>query len=131
MITPTLLNQKDNSLTRSGLAISDSLAPSVVPPAKQARARSREYQESNKVLLPVEHSHYSDEELLQLIAQRDANALSEIYDRHAQMVYNLIVRIVREPAIAEDLLQETFWQVWQKAESFSGSRFHIITILGA
>ena len=117
MIILTLLNQKDNLLTRSGLAISDSLVPLVGKMA--ARARSNGYQESNKVLLPVEHSHYPDEELLQLIAQRDANALSEIYDRHAQTVYNLIMRIVKEPAIAEDLLQETFWQVWQKAETFS------------
>lgn len=75
----------------------------------------------NKVELAVEHSHYSDEELLQLIAQRDADALSEIYDRHAQTVYNLIMRIVREQTAAEDLLQESFWQVWEKASTFEGS----------
>ena len=121
MIILTLLNQKDNFLTRSRLAISDSLVPLVVPVISAGRGHQKgnEYQELNKVDLAVEHSHYSDEELLQLIAQRDANALSEIYDRHAQTVYNLIMRIVKEPAIAEDLLQETFWQVWQKAETFS------------
>lgn len=55
----------------------------------------------------------SDEALLQLIAQRDAAALETFYDRHAQTVYNLIMRIVRDSAIADELLQETFWQVWQ------------------
>jgi RNA polymerase sigma-70 factor (ECF subfamily) len=55
----------------------------------------------------------SDEALLQLIAQRDAAALETFYDRHAQTVYNLIMRIVRDAAIADELLQETFWQVWQ------------------
>ncbi|MFN8456228.1 MAG: sigma-70 family RNA polymerase sigma factor [Anaerolineae bacterium] len=55
----------------------------------------------------------SDDALLQLIGQRDASALEMLYDRYAQTVYNLIIRIVRDSAIADELLQETFWQVWQ------------------
>ena len=55
----------------------------------------------------------SDETLLQMIAQRDAAALEMLYNRYAQTIYNLIKRIVQEPAIADELLQETFWQVWQ------------------
>jgi len=49
-----------------------------------------------------------------------ADALEALYDRHAATVYNLIHRIVRDPAIAEDILQETFSTVWQKAGEFSG-----------
>jgi RNA polymerase sigma-70 factor (ECF subfamily) len=63
---------------------------------------------------------YSDEVLLERIATQDAAALEVLYDRHAQIVYNLIVRIVRETTIADDLLQETFWQVWQQADKFRG-----------
>jgi RNA polymerase sigma-70 factor (ECF subfamily) len=55
----------------------------------------------------------SDEALLQLIAERSTEALETLYDRHAQTTYNLIIRIVRDPAVADELLQETFWQVWQ------------------
>jgi RNA polymerase sigma-70 factor (ECF subfamily) len=62
----------------------------------------------------------SDEILLQHIARQDAEALAELYDRYAQIVYNLIVRIVRDTATADELLQETFFQVWQKAGEFSG-----------
>jgi RNA polymerase sigma-70 factor (ECF subfamily) len=58
--------------------------------------------------------------LLQLIVQRDSDALAELYDRHAQIVYNLIVRIVGDLAVADELLQETFWQAWQKSGEFSG-----------
>jgi RNA polymerase sigma-70 factor (ECF subfamily) len=58
-------------------------------------------------------SQQSDETLLQLIAQQDAAALELLYDRYAQTIYNLINRIVQDPAIADELLQETFWQVWQ------------------
>ena len=58
----------------------------------------------------------SDEALLQLIAERNAVALETLYDRYAQLIYNLIVRIVNDPAIADEVLQETFWQVWLARE---------------
>lgn len=62
-----------------------------------------------------------DERLLQRMAERDVAALETLYDRHAQPIYNLILRIVREPALAEELLQDTFWQAWQKAATFHAS----------
>ncbi|MEZ4728540.1 MAG: hypothetical protein R3E79_15510 [Caldilineaceae bacterium] len=40
----------------------------------------------------------SDEQLLQLVARRDADAFETLYDRHAQIVYNLILRINGRPA---------------------------------
>lgn len=63
----------------------------------------------------------TDENLLRLIAQHDATALATLYDRHAQTIYNLIMRIVREPASADEILQDTFWQVWRKAAEFQGA----------
>lgn len=60
----------------------------------------------------------SDELLLQLISRKDLFAYETFYDRHTQTVYNLLMRIVRDPTIAEELLQETFWQVWQKAGQY-------------
>ncbi len=60
----------------------------------------------------------SDELLLRRIAQRDPDALSALYDRHARTVYNLSLRIVRDTATADEVLQDTFWQVWQSAEQY-------------
>lgn len=68
----------------------------------------------------MEYNRHSDDLLLQQIAQKDPAALEAFYDRYAQTVYNLIVRIVRDLALADELLQETFWQVWQKADEFTG-----------
>ncbi len=62
---------------------------------------------------------YSDEQLLQLISRQDLLAYEALYDRHAQVVYNLLNRIVRDAATAEELLQETFWQAWQKAGQYA------------
>ena len=58
------------------------------------------------------YTHLSDEELLGLVAQQqDKRAYETLYDRHASTIFSLIVRIVRERPAAEELLQETFWQI--------------------
>lgn len=62
----------------------------------------------------------SDEWLLQSIAARNHEALEVLYDRHAQVVYNVIVRIVRDTAAADEILHDTFWLVWQNAHTFRG-----------
>lgn len=65
--------------------------------------------------------HYNDESLLQLVAQRNLAAYDLLYQRHAQVMYNLLVRIVRDQATAEDLLQDVFWQIWENANQYRGS----------
>jgi RNA polymerase sigma-70 factor (ECF subfamily) len=67
------------------------------------------------------YANQTDEALLRLIRGKDIRAYERLYDRHAQVVYNLVMRIVRDPASAEELLQEIFWQVWQKAEQYEGT----------
>jgi RNA polymerase sigma-70 factor (ECF subfamily) len=67
------------------------------------------------------HLDESDETLLRLVSRKDVRAYELLYDRHAQTVYNLLMRIVRDAAIAEELLQEIFWQMWQKADQYDGS----------
>ncbi len=61
----------------------------------------------------------SDEILIARVARGDRDALEILYDRHAPTVLGILLRIVGEPVVAEELLQETFWQVWQNAANFS------------
>ncbi len=63
----------------------------------------------------------SDESLLQRIAERDTSALDAIYDRHAQVIFNLINRIVQDRAVADEVLHDTFWTIWQTAHSYRSS----------
>jgi RNA polymerase sigma-70 factor (ECF subfamily) len=56
--------------------------------------------------------------LLHRIAARDEAALAELYDRHSQLAFSVIMRILRSPADAEDVLQETFVRVWSRAETY-------------
>lgn len=63
----------------------------------------------------------SDESLLRRIVQRESAAYEAFYDRHAQAVYNLLIRILHDASIAEEITQEVFWQLWQKASQFEGT----------
>lgn len=63
----------------------------------------------------------ADEVLLQFVMQEDMDAFEMLYDRHAPKLYALLRRIVLDESIAEELLQDTFWRIWQKAEQYSGA----------
>ena len=59
-----------------------------------------------------------DIDLLQRIATRDEAALAQFYDRHSRLAYTVIMRILRSPSDAEDVLQETFVRVWSRADTY-------------
>ena len=59
-----------------------------------------------------------DIELLRQVAAGDEAAFAELYDQYAPPVYNYLLRLVNEPAIAEEILQEVFLAMWQSAHRF-------------
>src|SRR5580693_5865859 len=52
----------------------------------------------------------------------DLNALSELITRYQNRLYRYLLRIVRQPAEAEDLFQQTWLKVVEKIRSFDASR---------
>src|ERR1051326_3843560 len=73
------------------------------------------------LLLAIEFGE-DDAELARRLQQRDPRALAELYDRYSRLVYSLILRIVRDGGIAEDLVQETFLRVWNRAQGFDAQK---------
>jgi len=63
-----------------------------------------------------------DTALLRRIRERDEAALSEFYDRHATFVYSLARSVVRDDGDAEDITQEVFFRVWERADAFDPAR---------
>ena len=61
-------------------------------------------------------------DLVRRMAEGDRDAFKQFYDRHARQVYPLILRIVRDPSDAADVLQEVFWEAWQSAASYDPGR---------
>ena len=62
------------------------------------------------------------QELVQRIANGDASALRRAYDAHAGRVLALALRIVRSRAEAEDVVQDTFVEVWRRAGDYDPQR---------
>ena len=59
-----------------------------------------------------------DLKLLKRISEKDAAALSELYDLHSSYLFTIIYYILKDEAEAEDLLQEVFLQIWEKVDSY-------------
>ena len=65
---------------------------------------------------------FIDQEIMQGIVRREAEAFARFYDRHAPMVFGFLLRLLHERTEAEDVLQETFWQIWRQAGAYDSSR---------
>ena len=72
--------------------------------------------------MPGDLGNHSDEALVALAARSDEHALAELYDRFGGVAYGLALRVVRDRALAEDVVQEAFLAVWRSAASFSADR---------
>jgi RNA polymerase sigma-70 factor, ECF subfamily len=60
--------------------------------------------------------------LLDRLAAGDHAALGEVYDRYAGLVNGLALRILRNTAEAEEVIQEVFVQIWRQAVRFDPAR---------
>jgi RNA polymerase sigma-70 factor (ECF subfamily) len=67
---------------------------------------------------PVASTTEADLGLLGRIAARDEAALADLYDRYSRLAYSVIMRILRSPSDAEDVLQETFVRIWSRADTY-------------
>ena len=61
-----------------------------------------------------------DRELMARVQARDEAALRQLIARHQVKVFRFIATRVREPAVAEELTNEVFMEVWLKAHAFEG-----------
>ena len=61
----------------------------------------------------------SDEKLMQLVLERNADALKTLYNRYSMATFNFILRYTGNRELSEDLLQETFSRCWFAAHTFN------------
>jgi len=59
--------------------------------------------------------------LIERIAARDAGAVGDLYDRHSRLLFSLVLNILRDRSEAEEVLQEVFVAVWNRAETYDAA----------
>ena len=72
--------------------------------------------------LPSVNDHFDYESALAGCAARDVTALRRLYEHAAPYLLGVAVRIVRDRALAEDVLHDAFVKVWSHAHTFDPAR---------
>lgn len=64
-------------------------------------------------------------ELMRRIKGREEEALAELYDLYNRLLYGLIISIVKKREEAEDVLQEVFITIWERASTFNEDKGNV------
>src|SRR6266436_1176579 len=76
-------------------------------------------------LLPLLSAIYAGEDdrsLAERLKRREPAVMGELYDRYGKLAFSLIYRVVRDIGVAEELVQEAFLRVWNRAQGFDAAR---------
>ena len=60
--------------------------------------------------------------LLRRAGRGDQQAFAELYDVLSPLVHGVVLKVVRDPAQAEEVTQEVFVELWRTATRFDGSK---------
>ncbi|HVG26977.1 MAG TPA: sigma-70 family RNA polymerase sigma factor [Acidobacteriaceae bacterium] len=63
-----------------------------------------------------------DTQLLERVRRGEEPAMAALFDRYSKVVYSVALRVLRDTAAAEDVLQEVFLGIWRRPESFVAAR---------
>ena len=59
---------------------------------------------------------------IRAVARGSGDAVAELYDRYGGTVYGLALRVLGQPDLAEEVVQDVFAQVWREAARYDTSR---------
>jgi len=73
-------------------------------------------------MVPADLRASSDEDLLELVKSEHHDALAILFDRYQRLVLSVALRILRDAGEAEELTQELFLEIYQRASQFDAGR---------
>jgi RNA polymerase sigma-70 factor (ECF subfamily) len=68
-----------------------------------------------------------EHKLAKRLRRREPGAYEAVYERFAPAVFGMLLQILRDRATAEDVLQQVFVEVWQRAEQYDPERAGLLT----
>lgn len=63
---------------------------------------------------------HNEKELLLQIADGDEDAFRKLFQAYASLLYPMMIKVVKIPAVAEDIIQETFLRIWLSRDQLPG-----------
>ena len=70
---------------------------------------------------------YGEQELVSSLRNRDNQAFGYLYDHYSGALYGMIRQIVNEAEISNDVLQETFVNIWRRIDSYDETKGRLFT----
>lgn len=75
------------------------------------------------------HTFITPENLGEQLNAKNEKALAYLYDNYAGALYGVLFKMIKEPDVCEDLLQECFVKIWKNAEKYDASKAALYTWL--
>ncbi len=77
----------------------------------------------------MDYQNLDDEALLRLISRSHEAALSEFYDRYSRLVYSMAFNVTGDAEVAQEITQDVFLRVWEKADTYRAEQGKVATWL--
>ncbi len=75
----------------------------------------------------MELKNFDDKYLIDQIVRSDTGAVEELYSRYGRYVFSLALNIVGSREAAEEITQDVFTRVWEKARTYNAVRAAVST----
>lgn len=83
------------------------------------------------IILSMNLSHLDDGILLNLVTNAQEDAISELYDRYSVLVYSVAMNALSDQALAEEITQDVFVRVWERASTYRNEQGSVATWLAS
>jgi len=77
----------------------------------------------------VDYTPLDDEALIRLIVHAQADALGALYGRYGRLVFSVALNAVGDPDTAEEIVQDVFVRVWERARQYRADQGKVSTWL--
>jgi RNA polymerase sigma-70 factor (ECF subfamily) len=104
--------------------VSNPLQSLVVPSGQPTAPNQLDQPMDGRPLVMVD-----DVTLIRLLTRRQVDAISELYDRYGRMVFSLAMNSIGDAAVAEEIVQDVFMRVWEKASTYDAGIAKVSTWL--
>ena len=68
-----------------------------------------------------------EKDLVSLLKDKDERGFNLLYDNYSSALYGIVLKIVRDEAISQDVIQDTFIKIWNNIDKYDGQKGSLFT----